>query len=501
MTALTRRLPFGTSALLAAFGLAVLAPSVAAQTPSEVTLEASPRIFSALCALRAAGRIPGPVAGPATVAAPVGAALARVAPDSVAPLAVFLEKQRVETADDLSAYISAALLLRPPPDFEFVMARDQLPPDVWPMAGFPEALRTFYRGADVEPLWRAVLPAYEQVIAERQPAVARTLLETRAYLRLLGQQTPARTYTVYVEWLAPPGLTSARNYGDSYYLVIHPQRPDFLDAVRHQYLHYLLDPITTKYAAEMSAWARLQPVAERAPRLPAAFRSDLLLLATECFIQGVELRLRGLDATRAAAELDSLERSGFIFTRHFFHALALYEQADPSMRFYFQELVRSLDVDQERARLERLEFDTAPAPGLHAPSSEQTVRRLLGEAEGYLNAGNYAAARERFERVLRTLDPDEPGALYGLAILASHAGNREEAKHYFLRALEQAREPHILGWAHVYLGRIYDLEGERQQALVHYQAALALPTRIEKVEQAARRGLEQPFGQEKPDKF
>jgi len=501
LASLSRHWPLRTSALLAALCLGVLVPPAPAQIPSEVTLEASPQIFSALCALRAAGRIPGPVAGPATVAAPVEAALLRVAPDSVAPLAAFLEQQRVETADDLSAYISAALLLRPPPDFEFVMPRDQLPPDVWPMADFPEALRTFYRGAEVEPLWRAVLPAYEQVIAERQPAVARTLLETRAYLRLLGQQTPARTYTVYVEWLAPPGLTSARSYGDAYYLVIHPQRPDFLDAVRHQYLHYLLDPITTQYAAEMSAWVQLQPVAERAPRLPAAFRSDLLLLATESFIQAVELRLRGLDATQAAAELDAREHSGFLFTRHFFHALALYEQAEPSMRFYFPELVRSLDVDQELARLERLEFDTAPTVAGHVPSSEQTLRRLLVEAESYLGAGNHAAARERFERILHTLNPDEPRALYGLAILASQAGDRQDAKRYFLRALEQAREPHIQGWANIYLGRIYDLEGERERALVHYRAALALHTRIEKVEQAARRGLEQPFGQEAPDKF
>jgi hypothetical protein len=481
--------------------LAALTSSLAAQTPSEVTLEASPRIFSTLAGLRATGRIPGPVSGPPELTAPVDAALTRVAPESLAPLQAFLEKQRVETADDLNAYISAALLLRPPPEFEFAMPRDQLPPDVWAMTGFPEALRTFYHGADLGRVWNSVLPAYEQVIAARQPEVTPMLLETRAYLRLLGQSTPARTYTVYVEWLAPPGLTSARNYGDSYYLVIHPQRPDFLDAVRHQYLHYLLDPITTKHAAEMSAWAKLQPLAERAPRLPAAFRSDLLLLATECFIQGVELRLRRLDATAAAAELDSLERSGFIFTRHFFHALALYEQDEPSMRFYFPELVRSLDVDQELARLARMDFEAAPAVGLHAPSSDETLARLLGEGEGYLNAGNYGAARERFERILRTLDPEEPGALYGLAILASQAGNREEAKQYFLRALERAREPHILGWAHVYLGRIYDLEGDRPQALVHYQAALALPARIEKVEQAARRGLEQPFGHEKPDKF
>ena len=52
-----------------------------------------------------------------------------------------------------------------------------------------------------------------------------------------------------------------------------------------------------------------------------------------------------------------------------------------------------------------------------------------------------------------------------------------------------------MGWTHVYLGRIYDLEGARQQAVEHYQAALALHTGLEVVEQAARRGLERPFGE------
>ena len=57
----------------------------------------------------------------------------------------------------------------------------------------------------------------------------------------------------------------------------------------------------------------------------------------------------------------------------------------------------------------------------------------------------------------------------------------------------------IMAWTHVYLGRIYDLEGNREGAMTHYRAALALDTRVERAEQAARRGLERPFGQdEKP---
>ena len=119
----------------------------------------------------------------------------------------------------------------------------------------------------------------------------------------------------------------------------------------------------------------------------------------------------------------------------------------------------------------------------------------LEEAQTYLAEGNYAAARERFQRVLEEGPSGHAGALFGLALVASVEQNREQAKQYFLLALERAREPHILGWTHIYLGRIYDLEGDREQALTHYRAALTLETRPARVEQEARRGLERPFGE------
>jgi tetratricopeptide (TPR) repeat protein len=97
--------------------------------------------------------------------------------------------------------------------------------------------------------------------------------------------------------------------------------------------------------------------------------------------------------------------------------------------------------------------------------------------------------------VLREVDPEEPRALYGLAIVAGQQQDQELAKSYFLFALKRAREPFLLGWTHIYLGRIYDLESSREQALGHYQAALGLKSGLEKIEEAARRGLAQPFGQ------
>ena len=485
------------SPLLAVALLALAGLPASGQAGSEVTLDASPQLFTVLCAARVAGlKSPPPRAGSRVLVSQVDAALAQVDPGALAPLrAYFQETHPGGDSTALSAYVSVALLMEPPPDFKLLFPRDQLPPDVWPLHELPPVLHTFYLQADLERLWNEVRPAYERAIAEKQSEVAHMLLETRGYLRLTGESYPGRSYTIYLEWLVPPTLTSARNYGENYFLVIHPQRADFLAAVRHQYLHFLLDPLAAKYAEAMKPWAPLLPLAARAPRLPAAFRQDLLLLATESLVQAVELRLRHLTPVAAAAELDTDERSGYLFVRHFYQALAKFEPEEPSLRYYFPELLRGFDVGSERVRLESVEFAAAtPGPSGPPAATGETPARLLAEADAYLAAGNYAAARERYERILREMNPDEPGALYGMAILASVEQDREQAKRYFLRTLEQAHDTRILAWTHVYLGRIYDMEGERQQALAHYQAALALNTRLDKAEQAARRGLERPFG-------
>jgi len=425
--------------------------------------------------------------------------LRRLPPDAVAPLRTFLEEKHPQTGPvDLSPYVSLALVLGPPPKFALAVPQDHVPPDAYPLKEFATPLADFYDRADLGTLWREVLPLYERAIAERQLQVAELLLQTRAYLRLIAGTYPGRSYTIYLEWLVPPALINARNYGESYYLVVHPHRDDFLQAVRHQYLHLLLDAVVVKYAKEIGPLARLQPVAERAPRLPKDFRQDTLLLTVESLIQAVELRLQKLEPAAAAPQVEERERSGYLLVRHFYQALEGFEQDEPSIRFYFPELLKDFDVELERERLAAVEF-LPPLPVVEEPvpstAPDDPAGQWLAEAQAYLADGDYAAARERFQRVLQESGSGHAGALFGLALVASLEQNREQAKQYFLLALEQAREPQILGWTHIYLGRIYDLEGDRQQALIHYRAALTLNTRLARVEEEARRGLERPFGE------
>ncbi len=473
----------------------------------DLRLDANPQLFAVLCALRAAGVTPVVEhPGSLPVTSRVEAALRRLEPSVSAPLrAYFAERQKGQEAVDLSPYISLALLLGAPPALSLNLPTAHIPPDVLLVKDLAPLLGPFYQQAGLERLWRAVLPYYDRKIAERQGRVAKTLLEARAYLRLIGDRALGRTYIIYLEALVPSGLTSARNYGQEYFLVVHPERADLLDTARHQYLHFLLDPVVAKYSDDLHELARVQPIAERAVRLPADFRHDTMLLVTESLIQGIELRLRKLPAAAASARLDEIERTGHLFARHFYYALEQFEQDEPSIRFYFPELLKGFNPGLETLRLAKVDF-SAPAPepaegppATPAPQPEETALRLLAEAERLMGAGDREGARERFERVLKEIDAENPSALYGLALLASAEQDREAARGYFERTLARAREPRILGWTHVYLGRIYDLEGVRDKALEHYRAALALNTRQERIEQAARRGLQHPFGESEGD--
>ncbi|MFQ5694800.1 MAG: hypothetical protein ACE5HB_02325, partial [Terriglobia bacterium] len=253
---------------------------------------------------------------------------------------------------------------------------------------------------------------------------------------------------------------------------------------------------------QLGSWERVRPAVERAGALPQAFRQDIILLATESLIQAVEVRLGKLAPEEVAEELDRRERTGFIFIKHFHIALLAYEEEEPAMRFYFPELLKGYNPVREGERLARVEFFEAPPEPRWASASPSAAQPAapagLARAEEMLRQRDLEGAEVLFERVVQEGGPQQGAALYGLAVVASDRRERARAKSYFQRALEAGVEARLRGWSHIYLGRIYDLEGAREQALEHYRRALALQTGVERIEQAALRGLEQPFGSAEP---
>ena len=58
---------------------------------------------------------------------------------------------------------------------------------------------------------------------------------------------------------------------------------------------------------------------------------------------------------------------------------------------------------------------------------------------------------------------------------------------------EMRPDPSVLSWSHIYLGRMHDLEDDRDQAVEEYRAALGVTNAPESARSAAQNGIEQAY--------
>ena len=99
--------------------------------------------------------------------------------------------------------------------------------------------------------------------------------------------------------------------------------------------------------------------------------------------------------------------------------------------------------------------------------------------------------------------PDDLRATYGLAVASALSGKPERARELFSKVIAASKSPAVgpganpdpanVSWSHIYLGRMYDVEGQRDLAVGEYQAALAVAGAPESARTAARRGVESGY--------
>jgi len=484
------------SVLTLAVFLAVAAlPADASPPPqgSAVQIEASPQLFATVGALFAAGydRQPDvPSADPL-----VGRFRALQGPATDALRAYFREHSSQDAADTISRYVTFALIAGPPPKFDLRLRREDLPPDVLALDGFRDALANFYREAQIDALWREFQPRYQQNQTQLREPLTRAVLAASGYLRDFASER--RRFTVYVEPLLG-GQIHVRNIGDEYALVVNPAL-NSLDDVRHAYLHFLLDPLVIRYREQLLPQDVLYRIAIRAPRLPEGLRRDSLAFFAEGLVRSVELRMRKLPAAQLAAEVEKADGEGLVIVRPLMPALAKFEAAEPAMSFYFADLLKSIDVTSERARLQNMRFPPADEPPAPAPVMSEKDR-AIEEGDRLTASRDAQGAIAAYDRAL-AIAPSDPRALYGYAVASLLTGQGERAFELFQQvasaafSADAAARPRAetLAWVHVYLGRLHDLADEREQALAEYRSALAVAGAPEAARSAAQKGLDQAY--------
>lgn len=461
-----------------------------------------------MCALHAAGfEADVSAAGFHPVRARLRGELLRLeGPTTEALRAFYRDHLLADPAATLSRYISFALVVGPPSKFAYRLRHDELPPDVLPIEGFAEVLANFYREAQIERLWQQVQPEYNREIARLHGPVTQLVSTSTGYLRELLKSDSPRTFAVYVEPMVG-GTTNFRNYGNHYAIALSPGGKLPLDEIRHAFLHFLLDPLALRYRTVVAGKQPLLALAARAPQLPDEYKADFPIFLTECLVRAVELRLRRLPPEKLARAIDQSDSEGYILVRAFSRELSKFEKAEPAMSYYFPDLVRGINVAEETKRLEKVEFAAAMQASAGATGqagaghSVSEFDAWLEEGERQIAAQNAEAAAAAFQRVLAK-DPEQPRALYGLAVAAVLQGDADRAKELFHRLVlnpsqkdpgAPAKDPVILAWSHVYLGRIYDVDGDRELAVSEYGAALAVEGAPETARLAAQRGIEKGY--------
>jgi len=428
---------------------------------------------------------------------------------------------------DISQYISLALYLSPPPALETTVELTEMPPDSTQVVEIVPLLRDFVQAVDLHGIWLALHHTYDEETDRLHDPLSKMIVSTNLYLRMPATTYEGRRFVVVIEPQLSPKLVNARIYGTDYVVVVSPVNGAIrMNDVRHTYLHYIIEPLLL---SRSNAIDRMQPILKEVRDTPLEFRyrSDTVALVVECLIKAIEARtmdtgipeykipagversdlpryeherqltLQKMEAVRIAAVRHDMAQ-GFVLTQYFFDQLIQFEKDPASLRDTIGEMVYGMDIEQQVHRARQTEFDKQ-ADGDVLTRSKPRVLTGLDLAEAKLAQGDVATASALAHKALAdrsdTLDSaaQEARANFVLARVAIMTGHPDVAIDDFQKTIATSKDPRLLAWSHIYLGRMLDLECKRDQAVTEYQAALAARDGQQDTRLAAERGVKAAY--------
>ncbi len=428
---------------------------------------------------------------------------------------------------DISQYISLALYLSPPPELETTVELPEMPPDSTQVVEIVPLLRDFVAAVDLHGIWLAVHRTYDDETDRLHDPLSKMIVDTNLYLKMPATTYDGRRFVVVIEPMLSPRMVNARIYGTDYVVVVSPVNGQIrMNDVRHTYLHYVIEPLLF---ARSNAIDRMQPILKEVHDAPLEFRyrSDTVVLTVECLIKAIEARTmdtgipeykipagvqrsdlpryeherqlyqQKIDAVRLAAVHHDMTQ-GFVLTQYFYEQLVQFEKDPVSLRDTIGEMVYGMDIAQQIHRAREIEFDKQ-ADGDVLQRSKPRALTGLDLAEAKLSAGDVATASAMARQALAVHSDSlesvsqEARADFILARAAVMTGHPDEAVDRFQKTLAASKEPRLLAWSHIYLGRMLDLDCKRDQAVSEYQQALAVRDGQQDTRLAAERGVKSAY--------
>ena len=273
----------------------------------------------------------------------------------------------------------------------------------------------------------------------------------------------------------------------------------------------------------------VQPVLNALQNAPLSYqmRTNPMLFTVECLIKAIEARTmkpdipvyrippgvnrshmapyeRKLKLYRKAvkqAKLDQVKQymaDGFVQTRYFYQQLIEFEMTPASLSSVIGEMVYGMDVSQQVHVARTTVFNQAPHQDILQRSTQPKLTGL-NLAESKLAAGDTAAASAIADAVIAAGagKPDAAAATghayFILARVALMTGHPHQAFADFHETIANSKDPRMVSWSHIFMGRMLDLECKRSEAVAQYKAAMVTRDgRLDTLE-AAEEGEKAPY--------
>jgi len=332
-----------------------------------------------------------------------------------------------------------------------------------------------------------------------------------------------------------------RRVGDDYIVIVGPSRAVNMDAVRQALIRFVIDPIVERHLRASLDYK--DPILKLVGAVPTAgkeFGPSVYLIIRESLAQAAESRLRRISSSSggppyseddAIYDLAQAYLRGAVLSFHFYDSLKGLEQVGISIETFFDEMLATTKFDREAGRTKDFEpvvarvsaarRAKASKPETSAANPDDatgsSVAKKILMSDDLIRQKKFVEARAVLESLLAT-EPNNARALYGMAQVISQTpspaeldpkseeNDKIQAQHdrlersikLYQKAIENASlesEAWLIQWSHVLLGRIYDFQEFRGDAIAEYEKAIKMGEIKDGALSEAREGKLRPYGQ------
>lgn len=326
-----------------------------------------------------------------------------------------------------------------------------------------------------------------------------------------------------------------RRVGDDYILFVGPSRTVNIDALRQALIRFIIDPIIERHLKRSLDFKdQITKLVGSVPTAEKQFGPSVYLVLRESLARAAEARLRRLDAAERGAsyteddalfDLAQAYQRGAALAFHFYESLSNLEKVGIAVEEFFDEMLATTKFEREAERAKTFEpviarvlaarKERAARPVEAGPPPGSLAAKIL-QSDELIRQRRFKDASVILEEILAS-EPDNARALYGMGQVISQTpgpaeldpkadendkiqqqhDRLEAAIKLYRRAIERASretEAWLIQWCHVLLGRIYDFQDFRADAIAEYEKAIAMGAIENGALKEAQEGKARPYG-------